>query len=76
MNPNQNPLRRIASNKLLLPNGQQLIQHVVEIRYGFVEKYYPLNREQPQTEWWSGCISLKADVDGRLRAVYEGKYIE
>lgn len=69
-------LRKIASNKILLPDGQVLSQSVVEIVSGRVEKVYSLTSEQAQTEWWSGWIQLRYDAEGHLLAFYGGKQIE
>ena len=49
---------------------------VVEIQSGQVLRYYPLNGEQAQTEWWSGSIQLSLQSDGTLVAYYEGEKIK
>jgi len=67
---------RIASNQLKLSTGEVLRQQVVEIQSGVVVKYYPLQEELPQTEWWSGLILLNQENDGTMTAYYNGKRIE
>ena len=64
-------LRRIASNEVITPEGQSLIQYVVELWDGYVERYFPLQQEMSNTEWMQGQIILKKDTKG-IRAYYKG----
>jgi hypothetical protein len=73
----QQQVRRVASNQVLLPSGQTLLQTVVELQSGQVLRYYPLDSELPQTEWLSGLIQLREEPFGDgLCAYYKGKKIE
>ena len=76
MQKNRKKLIRIASNQLQLLNGDLLRQQVVEIQSGVVVRYYPLQEELPQTEWWSGLILLNQEDDGTIAAYHNGKRIE
>jgi hypothetical protein len=58
--------RRIACPELLTTEGAILTQQVVELSNGKVERYYPLERELPFTEWISNRLSLKSNHDGEL----------
>jgi hypothetical protein len=49
---------------------------ILEIQSSRVLRYYPLQEEQAQTEWWSGTIQLSEEEDGSLRAFYQGKEIK
>jgi hypothetical protein len=46
---------------------------VVELEDGIVTRYYPLDGEQPQTEWLSGTICIRRDAQGQIKAFYEEK---
>ena len=66
--------RRIASNELLMPEGELLTQQVVLLEEGYVVRVHPLEKEEPQTEWLQGKIELKKQNNG-LRAYYKGKLL-
>jgi hypothetical protein len=65
--------RRIASNEVITPEGQCLIQHVVELSDGIVSSLYPLTMEQANTEWMQGRLVLVKSPDGLVRAYYKNK---
>jgi hypothetical protein len=67
--------RRIACNEVMTPEGQRLIQYVLEISDGIVLKHYPLLNEMPFTEWFQGQIVLRDDEQGNIVAYYRGKPI-
>ena len=69
-------LRKVASNKRALPDGQIQTLSVVEICDGQVTALYPLTQEQPFTEWVGGCLSLRRDEQGLLRCYYQDRIIE
>lgn len=50
--------RRLAVNRLHLPDGRVLPNHVIELRDGRVTAYYPLTEELPSTEWLGGDYYL------------------
>ena len=68
------PHRRIACNELILPEGQSKTLCVITLEQGYVVRMHPLEREEPQTEWLQGTITLKKQNDG-LRAYYKGKLL-
>ena len=67
--------RRIASNELLMPEGELLTQQVVLLEEGYVVRMHPLEKEEPRTEWMQGRVELKRDQHG-IRAYYKGKQLE
>ena len=70
------PLRRIACNELITPEGQCLTLCVVELSDdGQVVRHYSLSKELPHTEWWQGRLNLRRDGDGIVRAYYKDKAI-
>ena len=73
---NQKTMRRIASHRVLMPNGQILTLSVIEISSGIVQKCYPLVEESAFTEWFPGDIVIRHDEEGFQRAYYENKPIE
>lgn len=75
MNQKSKPFRRIASNRVITPEGKNLTQQVIEISEGCVTKLYPLRQELPFTEWMQGQIELKRNPDGSVSAYYKGKPI-
>lgn len=54
-------LRRIAANTIILPDGTQLHNHVVELLSGRLVNVYPLEGELPLTEWLGGTIRFDPD---------------
>ena len=58
--------RRIACPELQTPQGIIRTPYVVELSNGIVERYYPLIKEQPFTEWTSNRLKLKEDDEGLL----------
>ena len=71
----QDKLRRIACNEVVMPDGQRLTLCVVEISNGCMVNHYPLRQESADTEWWRGEIVLKDQGDGTVSAYYKGKLI-
>ena len=68
--------RRIAVNRVVLPDSSVLNLAVLELDDGVVTNIRPLTKELPFTEWFGGCAELHAETDGRLRAYKEGKIIK
>lgn len=68
--------RRIAVNRVVLPDSSVLNLAVLELDDGVVTNIRPLTKELPFTEWGGGCAELHAETDGRLRAYKEGKIIK
>lgn len=68
-------MRRCGAHLILLPDGSQLTQAVVEIEEDRVVNYYEFRDELPMTEWLGGEISVERDEEGILRAVWQGKRI-
>lgn len=66
-------LRRCGAHVVLLPDGTQLRQAVVEIEEDRVVNYYEFRDELPMTEWLGGEISVMRDEEGILRAVWKEK---
>ena len=66
---------RIACNKVITPQGQQLTRYVVELEEeGWVANLFPLEEELAFTEWRPGMIELRNE-HGRARAYYNNKPI-
>lgn len=68
-------LRRCGAHVVLLPDGTQLQQAVVEIEEDRVVNYYEFRDELPMTEWLGGEISVRRDEEGILRAVWKERYL-
>lgn len=68
--------RRIAVNRVVLPDSSVLNLAVLELDDGVVTNIRPLTKELPFTEWVGGYAELHAETDGRLRAYKEGKIIK
>lgn len=68
--------RRIAVNRVVLPDSSVLNLAILELDDGVVTNIRPLTKELPFTEWVGGCAELHAETDGRLRAYKEGKIIK
>ena len=68
--------RRIAVNRVVLPDSSVLNLAVLELDDGVVTNIRPLTKELPFTEWDGGCTEQHAETDGRLRAYKEGKIIK
>ena len=60
---------------MILPDGSILQQAVVEIQEGRVVNYFEFREELPMTEWLGGEILVERDVEGILRALWNGKNI-
>jgi hypothetical protein len=65
--PEQDKIRRIASNKVFL-NNEFIGRNVVEMRGKEVFRYFPLNEELASTEWTvdeihiiniGGCLTIE-----------------
>ena len=68
-------VRRCGAHVVLLPDGTQLQQAVVEIVDDRVVNYYEFRDELPMTEWLGGVISVIRDEEGILRALWNEQYI-
>ena len=73
MKQKEKVFRRIASNEVMTPDGQCLIQQVVELADGVVSRIYPLVMEQANTEWLKGRLVLRVDNENHVRAYYKDK---
>jgi len=70
----QKKQRRIASNLLITPEKNELIQHVITLEESCVVSIHPLEKEEANTEWLQGSITLKKESAG-VRAYYQGKLL-
>lgn len=68
-------MRRCGAHQVILPDGSILQQAVVEIQEGRVVNYFEFREELPMTEWLGGEIRVERDVEGILRALWNGKVI-
>lgn len=68
-------MRRVGAH-IVITEGGQLSQAVVEIYDGRVVNYYEFRDELPMTEWLGGTIVVKRDDEGILRATKDGKLID
>ena len=66
-------LRRCGAHVVVLPDGSELTQAVVEIQEGRVVNYYEFRDELPMTEWLGGEIRVQRDEEGILRAFKDKK---
>jgi len=66
-------LRRCGAHVVVLPDGSELTQAVVEIEEGRVVNYYEFRDELPMTEWLGGEIRVQRDEEGILRAFKDKK---
>lgn len=66
-------LRRCGAHVVVLPDGSELTQAVVEIEEGWVVNYYEFRDELPMTEWLGGEIRVQRDEEGILRAFKDKK---
>jgi len=66
-------LRRCGAHVVVLPDGSELTQAVVEIEEGRVVNYYEFRNELPMTEWLGGEIRVQRDEEGILRAFKDKK---
>jgi len=65
--------RRCGAHTVVLPDGSQLCQAVVEIEEGRVVNYYEFREELPMTEWLGGEILLSRNEEGMLCAYWQGQ---
>lgn len=66
-------LRRCGAHSVLLPDGSELHQAVVELQEGRVVNYYEFHQELPMTEWLGGEIRVLRDEEGILSAFWNGQ---
>lgn len=66
-------LRRCGAHVVVLPDGTELAQAVVEIEEGRVVNYYEFREELPMTEWLGGEIRIMRDEEGVLRALWNNR---
>ncbi len=66
-------LRRCGAHSVLLPDGSELHQAVVELQEGRVVNYYEFRQELPMTEWLGGEIRVLRDEEGILSAFWNGQ---
>lgn len=59
-----------------MENGKISRFCVVELEDGLVTSCFPLTHEIEHTEWMSGDIILKRDIEGGLRAFHNDMMIE
>lgn len=64
--------RRLAANRVVLPDGEELATAIVEISDADVVSVFRLEKEIPSTEWIGGCIELRRGTDGRIHAFKDG----
>ncbi|WP_155808488.1 hypothetical protein [Xylanibacter brevis] len=69
-------LKKIACHQIVFEDHSIQSMAVVELEDGFVTRCYPLEGEQPQTEWLSGTIKLQRDNQGLMKAFYNGKELK
>ena len=62
--------------EVLLQDGTQLLQAVVELEDSRVVNYYEFRDELPMTEWLGGEIRIIIDEEGIRRAYWKGKRID
>lgn len=67
--------RRCGAHEVLLPDGSQLQQAVVEIEEARVVNYYEFRDELPMTEWLGGEIHVVRDEEGILRAHWNNQIL-
>ena len=68
-------MKRCGAHQVILPDGSILQQDVVEKQEGRVVNYLEFREELPMTEWLGGEIRVERDVEGILRALWNGKVI-
>lgn len=68
--------RRCGAHVVILPDGTQLLQAVVELEDSRVVNYYEFRDELPMTEWLGGEIRIIIDEEGIRRAYWKGKRID
>ena len=68
--------RRCGAHVVSLPDGNQLLQAVVELEDSRVVNYYEFRDELPMTEWLGGEIRIIIDEEGIRRAYWKGKRID
>lgn len=73
-------MKRVAVHEVVVHTNDQtterLTMAVVELEGDLVTTYYPLNAEQPMTEWWGGTIEIKHQSGGIMKAYRNGKIIK
>ena len=52
-------IRRIAASKVILPDGKEYANHVVELLGSRLVNHYPLQGEIAMTEWLGGTIRFE-----------------
>lgn len=67
--------RRLAANRVMQPDGKELVTAVVEMSGIDVTSVSYLEKETHSTEWIGGCIELRHGHDGRIHAFKDGKML-
>ena len=68
-------MRRCGGHTVVLPDGSELSQAVVEVEEGRVVNYYEFRDELPMTEWLGGEIRVARDEEGILRAFWNNQQL-
>lgn len=67
-------VRRVAAHEVIWLS-EAVAMAVVEVADGVAMRCYPLDGEQPFTEWLGGVIEVRADGEGILRAYKDDNII-
>lgn len=67
--------RRLAANRVVQPDGTELVTAVVEMSGIDVTSVSLLEKETHSTEWIGGRIELRHGHDGRIHAFKDGKML-
>ena len=65
-------MRRVAASIVYI-NEKEFHNHVVELLNHQVTNHYPLEGEQPMTEWLGGTIEVRRSEEGVLEAYHQGR---